>query len=218
VCCRHHECGRDSFVRHVANDDADLPVGQIDEVVEVAPDLSRGLVEGGDLPAGEVRELLGEELLLDELCDPEFLFEPFTGPDLGLLLLDELSDPKGGSRVRGEGVEELAVITGVLAFAPPGAEIQEPDQLPLANEATSGSFGVISTGDTWMPLPVPAMSAPAALRRRNLLSVLCATDPISTFYLPSVSESLRNRLTQSFRAVTRYSVLFIPFLRRPEPQ
>ena len=62
----HHQGGRDALVGDVADDEADLAVRQRDHVVEVAADLAGRPVVGGDLPAGQLGELLGQEVLLDQ--------------------------------------------------------------------------------------------------------------------------------------------------------
>ena len=48
----HHHRGRHALVGDVADHDADLAVRQLDEVVEVAADLARGPVVGGDCQPG----------------------------------------------------------------------------------------------------------------------------------------------------------------------
>ena len=66
---RHHHRGRNALVGDVADDEADAAVGEVDEVVEVAADRARRPVERGDLPAGELGQLLRQEVLLDQLRD-----------------------------------------------------------------------------------------------------------------------------------------------------
>jgi hypothetical protein len=100
----------DALVGHVADDDADLAAGQLEEVVEVAADLAGRAVEGRELPAAQVGQLLGQELLLDQLGDPQLLLDPLTLADLGLLLADQLGDPHGRGGVAGQVVEQLAVV------------------------------------------------------------------------------------------------------------
>ena len=115
-------------------DEADAAVGQRDDVVEVAADLARRAVVGGHLPAGQVGELLGEEVLLDQLRDLELLLEALARGGLGLLLADELADPQRRRGLRGEVVEQLAVVGGVLLLGQPRAEVEHADQLALADE------------------------------------------------------------------------------------
>jgi hypothetical protein len=62
------------------------------------------------VPAGQVGQLVGQELLLDELGDLQLLLHPLPLADLGLLLADQLGDPDGGRGVRGQVVEQLAVV------------------------------------------------------------------------------------------------------------
>ena len=65
----HDEGGRDALVGDVADDDPEPAVGQVDEVVEVAADLARRPVVGGDVPAGQARAAPRQEVLLDQLGD-----------------------------------------------------------------------------------------------------------------------------------------------------
>ena len=123
-----------ALVGHVADHEADLAVGQRDHVVEVAADLARRPVVGGHLPAGQLRELLGQEVLLDQLGDLELLLEALAGGGLGLLLAHELADPQRRRGLRGEVVEQLAVVGGVLLLGQPRAEVEHADQLALADQ------------------------------------------------------------------------------------
>ena len=111
-----------------------LPLGQRDDVVEVAADLARGPVVGRHLPARELGQLLGEEVLLDQLGDLELLLEALARGRLGLLLAHELADPQRRRGLGGEVVEQLAVVGGVLLLGQPRAEVEDADQLALADE------------------------------------------------------------------------------------
>ena len=51
---RHHESRWHALVRHVADDEAELAVFELQEVVEVAAHLARRLVVGRELVAGQV--------------------------------------------------------------------------------------------------------------------------------------------------------------------
>jgi hypothetical protein len=87
-----------------------LRVGQRDDVVEVAADLARGPVVGGDLPPGEVGQLARQEVVLDQPRDLELVHEALTRGRLGLLLSHELADAQRGCGLGGEVVEQLAVV------------------------------------------------------------------------------------------------------------
>jgi hypothetical protein len=65
VGCGHDECGGDAFARSVAGDERELAVGQLEEIVEIPPDLTRRPALSCDAPSRKGRQLLGEELLLD---------------------------------------------------------------------------------------------------------------------------------------------------------
>ena len=99
---RHHERRRDALVGHIADDQAHSAVRQRDHVVEVAADLARRPVVGGHLPARQVRQLLGEEVLLDQPRHLKLLLEALAGGSLGFLLAYELADPqrRGGLAAR----------------------------------------------------------------------------------------------------------------------
>ena len=131
---RHHQRGGHPVPGDVADDEPDLAVGQRDEVVEVSADLRGGAVERRDLPARQVRQRLREELLLDELRDAELLLDALARSDLGLLLAHELRDTDGRRGLRGELLEEPAVIRGVVLVGEPAAEVEEADELALADE------------------------------------------------------------------------------------
>ena len=53
---------------------------------------------------------------------------------LGLLLAHELADPQRRRGLRGEVVEQLAVVGGVLLLGQPRPEVEHADQLALADE------------------------------------------------------------------------------------
>src|SRR6266511_3850647 len=131
---RHHQRGRHALVGDVAHHDPGLPAGQFDEVVEVSADRSSRLVVGGHLPAGQVGQLAGQELLLDELGDLEFLLDPLALAQLDLLLAHELRHPDGRGGMRGQVVEELAVVVRVVLLAAARPEAQQADQLALAHQ------------------------------------------------------------------------------------
>ena len=130
----HDEGRRDALVGHVADDDADAPLAEVDEVVEVAADDARRAVVRGDLPLGQVRQLARQELLLDQLRDLELLLEALALGGLGGLLADELRDPDRGRGLGGERREEPAVVGRVLLLGEAGPEVQRPDELALGHE------------------------------------------------------------------------------------
>ena len=131
---RHHErCGY-ALVGDVADHEADLPVVQRDEVVEVAAHLAGRAVVGVDLPAGEVGQRARQEVLLDQLGDLQLLLEALAAADLGLLLAHELADAHGRRRLRGEALEQPAVVARVLLVGEPRAEVEQADQLALGDE------------------------------------------------------------------------------------
>ena len=71
--------GRDSVAARVPEHDGELPVGQREEVVHVASDLEprRGLVDGSDLEARNLRDPAREERTLHRVCEVlPFLREP----------------------------------------------------------------------------------------------------------------------------------------------
>ena len=57
------------------------------------------------------------------------------GRGLGLLLADQLATRSGRRGVRGQVVEQLAVVGGVVLLGQPRAEVQHADQLALASPA-----------------------------------------------------------------------------------
>jgi hypothetical protein len=61
----HDQGGGNALVGDITDDEPDLSVGERDDVVEVAANLAGGPVEGRDLPAVELGQLSGQEVLLD---------------------------------------------------------------------------------------------------------------------------------------------------------
>ncbi len=131
---RHHHRGGDALVGHVAHDQADQPVGEVDEVVEVAAHGARRAVVGRHLPAGQIGKHPRQEVLLDELGDVELLLDALTLADLGLLLAHELAHLHRRRGLRGEALEQPPVVRRVLLIREAGAQVQHPDQLALGHE------------------------------------------------------------------------------------
>ena len=75
-----------------------------------------------------------QELLLDQRCDAHLLLEALAGLDLAGPLLDELGDPDGGRGLGGKAGEQPPVVGRVLLLGEPGAEVERPDQLALADQ------------------------------------------------------------------------------------
>src|SRR5215211_143320 len=111
-----------------------MAVVELQEVVEVAAYLARRLIVGRKLVAGQVRHTFGEEGLLDQARDPELLLDAL--PLLGLLLLlaDELRYLHGRCRLGGQVVKQLPVVGRVLLLGEARPQVEQPDQLALANE------------------------------------------------------------------------------------
>ena len=65
------------------------------------------------------------------------MLEPLPRANLGLLLLDELRHADRRRGVRGELIEEAAVVGGVLLFRKPRSEVQQADELALTHERHS---------------------------------------------------------------------------------
>ena len=131
---RHDEGGRHALVGDVADDHPELAVGQLEEVVEVPADLARRLVVRRDVPAGQVGQLLGQELLLDQPGDVQLLLDPLAGEGLGLLLADQLRHADGRCGVGRQVLEQPAVVGGVLALGPARAQAQHADQLARGHQ------------------------------------------------------------------------------------
>ena len=131
---RHHQRRRHAVPGDVADHERDLAVRELDKVIEVAAHLARRAVVRGDLPALELGQALGKELLLDELRDLKLLLESLASADLGLLLAHELRDPHRRRGLTGELVEKAAVLARVLLVGEPRSELEEPDELSLADE------------------------------------------------------------------------------------
>ena len=131
---RHDEGGRHALVGDVADDHAELAVGQLEEVVEVPADLARRLVVRGDVPPGQIGQLLGQELLLDQPGDVQFLLDALAGEGLRLLLADQLRHADGGGRVGRQVLEQPAVVGGVLPLRPARAQAQHADELPRRHQ------------------------------------------------------------------------------------
>ena len=131
----HDHRRRDALVGDVADDDAELAVGQLDEVVEVAADLARGPVVRGDVPAVVARGASsGRKFCWISVATRSSCSIRSRDARLGLLAPDELGDLERGRRLRGERVEELAVVGRVLLVGEARPEVEHADELALADE------------------------------------------------------------------------------------
>ena len=72
--------------------------------------------------------------MLDQPRDLELVLEALARGRLGLLLAHELADPQRRRGLRGEVVEQLAVVGGVVLLGQARAEVEHADQLALADE------------------------------------------------------------------------------------
>ena len=82
----HDQRGRDTFVCHIADDNTEPTLPQVDEVVKVTTDGASRSVEGVNTPASYRRQLLGKQGLLDKGGDLKLLVDPFPLLRLDLLL------------------------------------------------------------------------------------------------------------------------------------
>ena len=130
---RHHHRRRHALVGDVADHDPE-PVRQVEEVVEVAADLAGRRVVRRDRPAGNVGQVLRQEVLLDQRRDAELLLDPLARARLGLLPAHELRDLERRRGLRRERVEQLAVVRRVLLPRQPGPEVEHADELALGDE------------------------------------------------------------------------------------
>ena len=89
---------------------------------------------GRDLPAGEIGELARKEVLLDEPGDLELLLDPLVLTRLYLLLAHELADPECRRGLGREAVEQPAIVRRVVLIREPRPEVEQADQLALADE------------------------------------------------------------------------------------
>ena len=128
VRARHDQRRGNALVGDVADHEHDPSVRQRDEVVEVTADRPGRAVERGDVPARQVGQLLGQELLLDELGDLQFLVDPLPLTGFGLLLPDQLADPHRRGGVASQRVEQAQVVGRIAALGPPGAQAEQADQ------------------------------------------------------------------------------------------
>ena len=121
----HVERRPDALAADVGDDDADVPDGQAERVVEVAGHLQGGLEPDGDLPAGWAEHLGWEEAELDLPPDLEFLFEP-----LRVLALALVADAEGllGVLPLGDVAEEPdpPVVVALLAADRCAVAVEDP--------------------------------------------------------------------------------------------
>ena len=105
----HVERGADSLVADVAEREGDPAVLQGEGVVEVARDLASGMERGRDLPAGRLRQGLGQKLGLDLPSDLELPLELARAVPRGVLeplLLERRRD----AGPQDDGVERLGKV------------------------------------------------------------------------------------------------------------
>src|SRR5215204_5819072 len=89
---RHHQRGGYALVGHIPNHETQASIFQLECIVEVTSYLACGLVVGCYVVSRELGQCLGQEGLLDEACDPEFLLDALPLLRLTLLLGDIVLD------------------------------------------------------------------------------------------------------------------------------
>ena len=130
----HDQGSRNALVGDIADDDTDATVRKIDEVVEVAADLSGRPVVGTDAPAGHVGHAGGQELLLDQPSNPQLLGDPLPLLDLGGLLAHDLRQPQRRCRMAGQPGQEPFVVVVVGMTVTPRPQRQHTDDLTMGHD------------------------------------------------------------------------------------
>ena len=75
-----------------------------------------------------------QQRLLDQPRHAQFLLQALALLDFCLLLLHQLRHAHGRRRLRGQRVEQRAVVAGVVLLAQPRAQVQQADQVALAQQ------------------------------------------------------------------------------------
>ena len=132
---RHDQRGGHALVGHVADHEADPPVGQRDHVVEVAADLARRAVVGARSAsrAGPAAPC-GRKCCWISRATSSSCSKRWRVARLGLLLAHELAHPQRRRGLCGEVVEQLAVVRRVVLLAESRPEVEDTDQLALADQ------------------------------------------------------------------------------------
>ena len=130
----HHQRGRHAFIGHIADDDAQAAVVEVEEVVEVAADLARRLVISRHVPACQMRHVVRQQGLLDQPGDLKLLLDALTLARLNLLLAHELGHAHGRRGLGRQVVQQFTVVAGVLLLAAPRSQVDHADQFALADQ------------------------------------------------------------------------------------
>jgi hypothetical protein len=77
---------------------------------------------------------VGQEALLDELRHVQLAVDSLALADLLLPPAHQLGQPQGGRRLAGQVAEQRAIVGRVAPLAAPRAQVEQPDQLPLADQ------------------------------------------------------------------------------------
>ncbi len=93
------------------DDERHAPVLQGERVVEIARDLARRMEGRGDLPAGRLRQRVGQEVFLDLPPDLEVSLE-LAGMEAVGVLEPFLLERRGHARAQHHGVERLGKVVG----------------------------------------------------------------------------------------------------------
>ena len=198
----HHHRGRDALVGDVADDDADLAVGQLEEVVEVAADLAGRLVVRVEVPAGQARgSSRGRKFCWISCATRSSCSMRSRDARLGRLAAHELGHLQRRRGLRGERVEQPLVVGRVLLVGEPRAEVERADQLaarderhdqrhargaqrvdggrlqlePVDLDHAAGASGGTRAAGRWARSPRPARPAGSAARPRAWPSTAAAS-------------------------------------------
>jgi hypothetical protein len=78
--------------------------------------------------------LPGQEMLLNQAGNLQLLLQAFSGADLRFLFTHELGHPNRRGGLRGQVLEQPAIVTRVVLVAEPWTQAEHADQLALTDQ------------------------------------------------------------------------------------
>jgi hypothetical protein len=126
---RHDQRGRNALARHVRDDQAELPVGEGDEVEVVAADGPGRQLHRGEVVARDARGRGRQQALLHLVGHRELLLDPLLLEHLAVQ--QRLLDREGGGA--GEELHELRVLRAE-GPEPVALQVQGPEHLAVADD------------------------------------------------------------------------------------
>ncbi len=87
-----------------------------------------------EIPTRQRREFLGQQRLLYDASDTEFLLDAFPLADLLLLLAHELCHSHGRGSLGCQIGQQFAIVAGIVLLTEPWSQVDQAHKFPLADQ------------------------------------------------------------------------------------